>query len=191
MEETKFDESSCTSYAGAAAAPARAVSAGELRSKRPQACHQCSRIFSKSISLVLLDCNIHSYCKECFRTKTVQEGVEEMFVCRANGCVGDIKSYDQLPIYIFVDNSNVWIGAKELGSKKKNFKSSEDHRVRIDYKLLMEHVANGRNVDPAGCTIYVSEPPEIERVSGKWLERRSVPKKHFYRQRKGGRFNYY
>ena len=149
-----------STYAGAAAA----VTDGELPSERPPPrCQQCSQVYLYNN----LNCNIHYYCKECFRTKTKQEGLEEMYMCRANGCLSLGESYDELPIYIFVDNSNIWIGAKKLGSKMKNFKSPEDHRVRIDYKLLMEHVANGRNVDPEGCKIYMSEPPEIERVKTK------------------------
>ena len=64
-------------------------------------------------------------------------------------------------IMIFVDNSNIWIEAKKLQSRKKGFKTSEDHRVRIDVGKLADAIAGDR---PAQGFLYGSEPPPVDTV---------------------------
>ena len=49
---------------------------------------------------------------------------------------------DERPIWIFVDDSNIWITAKKLAAKK--MKTKEDHRVRIDVGRLTDVVAKRR-----------------------------------------------
>jgi uncharacterized LabA/DUF88 family protein len=63
---------------------------------------------------------------------------------------------------MFVDDSNIWIAAKELVSKTKKYKTGEDHRVRIDMGKLADVLADGRQVHSA--TLYGSEPPPIDTV---------------------------
>ena len=50
------------------------------------------------------------------------------------------------PVWIFVDNSNLWINAKQLAAKKSNMLTEEDHRVRFDIGKLTDVIAN----DPSG-----------------------------------------
>ena len=73
---------------------------------------------------------------------------------------------------MFVDDSNIWIAAKELVSKTRKYKTGEDHRVRIDMGKLADVLANGRQVHSA--ILYGSEPPPIDTVweksATKWLE---------------------
>ena len=51
---------------------------------------------------------------------------------------------DERSIWIYVDDSNIWITAKKLAAKK--MKTKEDHRVRIDVGRLTDVVAKGREV---------------------------------------------
>ena len=73
------------------------------------------------------------------------------------------KVMPDLPgIYIFVDDSNIWIEAKKLQSKVKNFKTGEDHRIRIDVGRLADVVAGTRKIVKG--TLYGSEPPPIDTI---------------------------
>ena len=72
-------------------------------------------------------------------------------------------------IHIFVDDSNIWIAAKILLSKIKGYKTSEDHRVRIDMGKLADVLAAGRTVEQG--ILYGSEPPPIDTVWNKIRER--------------------
>lgn len=75
----------------------------------------------------------------------------------------------ELPgIWIFVDDSNIWIGAMKLQSSRRGFKTGHDHRVRIDIGKLTDAVAGGRPV--AQGTLYGSEPPALDTV---WKKIRS------------------
>ena len=69
---------------------------------------------------------------------------------------------DERPIWIYVDNSNIWIHAKQLTARRKRMKTKEDHRVRIDIGKLTSVVANGRPV--AQGFLYASEPPAVDTV---------------------------
>ena len=70
---------------------------------------------------------------------------------------------------MFVDDSNIWIAAKELVSKVRKYKTGEDHRVRIDMGKLADVLADGRHIDSA--TLYGSVPPPIDTVWKKKQEK--------------------
>ena len=65
-------------------------------------------------------------------------------------------------VYMFVDNSNFWITAKQLASEMSGFITKEDHRVRLDIGQLTDVIANGRK-EKSGC-LYGSEPPKVDSV---------------------------
>ena len=65
-------------------------------------------------------------------------------------------------IWIFVNDSNIWIEAKKLQSKQKMFKTSEDHRVRMDMGKLADVLAKQRPIIEGN--LYGSEPPSIDTV---------------------------
>ena len=65
-------------------------------------------------------------------------------------------------IWIFVNDSNIWIEAKKLQSKQKMFKTSEDHRVRMDMGKLADVLAKGRPIHQG--KLYGLEPPSIDSV---------------------------
>ena len=81
-------------------------------------------------------------------------------------------------VWIFVDDSNIWIEAKKLGSKLKHFKTGEDHRIRIDMGKLADVLARGRTIRQG--TLYGSEPPPVDTV---WSKIRSKGWKVVTRQR--------
>lgn len=92
-----------------------------------------------------------------------QELTEEVS-CSGKEKLSDSQFFDgKMPgIWIFVDNSNIWIEAKKLMSRVKNFMTSEDPRVRIDVGKLADVIASGRPV--AQGFLYGSVPPLVDSV---------------------------
>ena len=72
-------------------------------------------------------------------------------------------------IYIFVDDSNIWIGAKKLHSRLKGYKTGEDHRVRIDMGKVAVVLANRRTIKQG--ILYGSEPPPNDTLWNKIREK--------------------
>ena len=108
----------------------------------------------------MLKCAKHKICQTCFPEHIAKFGADEMYKCPASECA--VAVAPPPPIWIYVDNSNIWIGAKYLSSKVKKFKSSQDHRVRISVGKLTDVVAKKRRVGKG--TLYGSEPPQIDSV---------------------------
>ena len=68
-------------------------------------------------------------------------------------------------VWMFVDNSNIWIECKRAEAKlkfKKNPLFDEDPRLRLDMGRLAEQVRKGRPIIDA--QLYGSEPPEIDTI---------------------------
>ena len=68
-------------------------------------------------------------------------------------------------VWMFVDNSNIWIECKRAEAKlkfKKNPLFDEDPRLRLDMGKLAEQVRGGRPIIDA--QLYGSEPPEIDTI---------------------------
>ena len=61
---------------------------------------------------------------------------------------------DDKPIWIYVDNSNIWCGAKQLAAKEAWMIPDEDPRLRIDIQKLTDVIARGRSV--AGGVLFGS-----------------------------------
>ena len=76
---------------------------------------------------------------------------------------------DERPIWIYVDDSNIWISAKKLAATVKKLKTKEDHRVRIDVGRLADVVARTRPI--AQGFLYGSEPPPVDTVWEKIKDR--------------------
>jgi uncharacterized LabA/DUF88 family protein len=70
-------------------------------------------------------------------------------------------------VRIFLDNSNLWIAAKTLQSKRRGFNSSEDPRIRINIYELAELIAKNRSRE---ANIYGSVPPPTDEVWKKFEE---------------------
>ena len=71
-------------------------------------------------------------------------------------------------VFIYVDDSNMWIEGKKLAAKQLNLKCVEDPRLRLDIGKVADVVANGREV--GWGILYGSEPPPIDTVWNKIRE---------------------
>ena len=90
-----------------------------------------------------LECGKHFTCNvACLAVRVTriknEEGILHCTVCHI---VSPLQG-----IFIFVDDSNIWIGAKKLQSKLKRYKTGEDHRIRIDVGNLTDVLAGDRPV---------------------------------------------
>ena len=90
-------------------------------------------------------------------------GYSDIYTCPE--CSIDVTKPQVKPIWLFVDDSNIWIEAKKVVSKLKGFRTKEDHRLRIDMGKLTDVVTAGRPVKKG--ILYGSEPPKIDSVWAK------------------------
>ena len=130
---------------------------------------------------VQLKCDIHYVCGDCFIAKGKRrEDASQCSIClpaspKDGASDEPPESAQQLQapqvqrsvssepgIWIYVDNSNIWIEAKKLTSKIKKLRTKEDFRARIDTGKLTDVVAKGRRVEQG--FLYGSEPPPIDKV---------------------------
>lgn len=111
--------------------------------------YSCSACKKETSSTNDLDCGKHNVCTDCL----LKQGTKDYAICQPNDCPG---------IWIFVDNSNIWIEAKKLQSKVRKFETSEDHRLRIDVGKLADVIASGRPTESG--VLYGSEPPPVDTV---------------------------
>ena len=107
----------------------------------------------------------HKMCQDCFPTN-LKRFPSSMFTCpRCTEATDQVRSPY---VWIFADDSNMWIEAKKHAGKK--FEGcEEDPRVRIDVGRLMYVVAGEREVKKA--TMYGSKPPPNDSVWNKMRER--------------------
>ena len=66
-------------------------------------------------------------------------------------------------VYVFVDNSNVWIEGNKVAGRKSNPAVPSNYRYRIEYGKLLEHVVAGRQLGGVP-KLYGSEPPPNDSV---------------------------
>ena len=134
-----------------------AESVADLACKKHRVCADCLVQRAKADPLKVLQCNT---C-ESASTKPAEGAGDEA----VRDGLKDSCDPPELPgIFIFVDDSNIWIEAKKLSASKK-FKTaplSEDPRVRIDMGKLADVLANKRPVKQG--ILYGSEPPPIDTV---------------------------
>src|SRR5690348_7403770 len=90
-------------------------------------------------------------------------------------------------IFVYVDNSNIWIEGKRLSGKQQRPPVESNYNYRIDYGRLLTHIARGRSM-PTMPQLYGSEPPPNDSV---WKLIRSkgydvkVFKRNFFGKEKG------
>ena len=130
----------------------------------------------KSDGVIPLNCDAeHKMCKPCFTKNSKRfagtEHDERMFTCPEcfQQTVTSPTSQAER-VWIFADNSNIWIEAMKNASKLKGYSCEKDHRLRIDVGRLMDVVAGKREVKEA--TIYGSRPPPLDTVWKKMRERK-------------------
>ena len=80
------------------------------------------------------------------------------------------------PVYVFVDNSNLWIGGKKISGRNKKVPSN--YNYRIDYGRLLTLVLEGRTLGDIVQNCMVRTSPErlcleddrVERVFGQRVQ---------------------
>ena len=103
----------------------------------------------------------HKLCQKCLPKNAKRFGLDEMYTCPE--CTE--STVPSPHVWIFADNSNIWIEAMKHASKTNGFRCEQDHRVRIDIGRLTDVVAEGRKVKEA--ILYGSEPPKVDTVWNK------------------------
>ena len=108
-------------------------------------------------------------CCQCFANKMFYENK-----MRCSSCSESLEPIkppceDNDHVFIYVDDSNMWIEAKKLAANKLNLKCVEDPRLRLDIGKVTDVIANNRKV--AWGILYGSEPPPIDSVWQKIRER--------------------
>ena len=109
-------------------------------------------------------------CYYCFADQTYDDFTNRS--CSYAGCGKDldpVKPSTDEHVFIYVDDSNMWIEAKKLAAFKSKLKCVEDPRLRLDIGKVTDVVAMGRDV--AWGTLYGSEPPPIDTVWQKIRDR--------------------
>lgn len=127
-------------------------------------------------NIIRLKCMCHGVCSKCLevRAKARPNTLLSCDTCSSpaspldqdgaciDTCEVKLANVDEPGVWIYVDDSNIWIEAKKLASKVNRLKSTEDHRVRIEIGKLTDIVAKDRPV--AQGFLYGSEPPAIDKV---------------------------
>ena len=105
----------------------------------------------------------HKTCHPCYGSRWYFEEKRTCSFCSAKGLQAVKPPHgDNNHVFIFVDDSNIWIGAKKLAADKMNLKCEEDPRLRLDIGKVTDVVADDRKV--AWGVLYGSEPPPIDSV---------------------------
>jgi len=90
-------------------------------------------------------------------------------------------------VYVFVDNSNIWISGKEVAGKSRSNPVPSDYWYRIDYGKLLDLVVGVRSLGQLP-KLYGSEPPPVDTV---WTRIKShgydvtLFKRNIYNKEKG------
>lgn len=107
--------------------------------KHTHCCYDCCQ---PGIGQWLLDCQDHLICTSCCTKRASNEALHPKNYCKCQ------------PIWIFVDNSNIWIAAKSYISTSKGLEV-QDPRIRINYGNLINVIAEGRTI--AKCFLFGSD----------------------------------
>ena len=171
----------------------KAPPTAEPESPKDNICIDCNQDCSTKIDL---RCHKHGICNGCLAKRGTQQphNVLDCLLCRCKEhasykdallskppetrdesttaekvIVSEFFNGEMPGVWIFVDDSNIWIEAMKLQSRKKGFKTSQDHRVRIDIGKLADVVAGDRRVEQG--VLYGSEPPPVDTVWKKVREK--------------------
>jgi len=66
-------------------------------------------------------------------------------------------------VYVFVDNSNLWIEGKKVSGRRSEPPVPSNYRYRIEYGKLLQQVLDGRELGDVP-KLYGSEPPPNDSV---------------------------
>ena len=131
-------------------------------------CCKCNKDLTRFHKIWLCE-KKHMTCCQCFADKMFYDNK-----MRCSSCSESLEPIkppceDNDHVFIYVDDSNMWIEAKKLAANKLNLKCVEDPRLRLDIGKVTDVIANNRKV--AWGILYGSEPPPIDSVWQKIRER--------------------
>ena len=66
-------------------------------------------------------------------------------------------------VFVFVDNSNLWIEGKKVSGRSQRPSLPSNRNYRVEYGRLLEHIRQGRNLGDVP-KLYGSEPPPNDSV---------------------------
>ncbi len=66
-------------------------------------------------------------------------------------------------VYVFVDNSNLWIEGKKVSGRSRNPEVPSNYNYRIEYGKLLNHIIGTRQLADVP-KLYGSEPPPNDSV---------------------------
>ena len=130
----------------------------------------CCKVLTNYHTFRECDFEKHKICRDCYLKRYEEcEPHSPKCPCCQSQILRLVKpSLDEDLVFIYVDNSNVWIEGKKLAAKQQKLKCVEDPRMRLDIGKVADVVANGRHV--AWGVLYGSEPPPIDTVWNKIRE---------------------
>lgn len=131
-------------------------------------CCKCNKDLTRFHKIWLCE-KKHMTCCQCFADKMFYDNK-----MRCSSCSESLEPIkppfeDNDHVFIYVDDSNMWIEARKLAANKLNLKCVEDPRLRLDIGKVTDVIANNRKV--AWGILYGSEPPPIDSVWQKIRER--------------------
>ena len=113
---------------------------------------------------VMLKCKKHYICYNCCDEREVRpEFTRKIRECqKCHPEVFQTQPTEPPKVWIYVDDSNLWIEGKKAYAEAHKLLTSEDPRARFDIGKLHEVVAEGREV--GGRILYGSKPPPVDTV---------------------------
>ena len=127
-------------------------------------CMDCQKGMTDTIRL---KCKKHFICESCHDEREDRpEFTRKIRECQK--CHPEVFQTQTPKVWIYVDDSNLWIEGKKAYAKAHNLLTSEDPRARFDIGQLNEVVAEGREV--GGRMLYGSKPPPVDTVWAKMEE---------------------
>ena len=128
-------------------------------------CLDCQKVYSNPD--VMLKCKKHFICYNCCDERAACPEFTRK-ICECQKCHPEVFQTQPPKVWIYVDDSNLWIQGKKAYAKAHNLLTSEDPRARFDIGQLNEVVAEGREV--GGRMLYGSKPPPVDTVWAKMEE---------------------
>ena len=139
--------------------------ATSLPAKGKPSCLDCHK--ADSHLDVKLKCKKHFICYNCCDERAACPEFTRK-ICECQKCHPEVFQTQPPKVWIYVDDSNLWIEGKKAYAQAHKLLTSEDPRARFDIGKLNEVVAEGREVGDR--TLYGSEPPPVDTVWAKMEE---------------------
>ena len=122
-------------------------------------CVDCQKGAQKT-GTIRLKCEKHFICENCWDTREELEFTRKIRECQK--CHPEVFQAEPPKVWIYVDDSNLWIEGKKAYAEAHKLLTSEHPRAWFDIGQLNEVVAEGREV--GGRKLYGSKPPDVDTV---------------------------